>query len=320
MNLAYRLKQLGQLSAVTVIGGPLPRLTNRFNLLDILQACGRVIVLVVALTGVALTAADESALFDSHVHLWNGEESLRAYKLQLKDGSLEAWGIGAMWFGGPNQALAGQPIRIQAGNDGIIALAAKHPEVIPIATVHPYDGAIAVTELERVTAKGIKILKIHPHTQKFDPDDPRVLTLVQRAGELGVITVIDNASILPGDCEKLFNLALKAPKTKFIFAHLGAMNFRFWNILKAARTAQGVFGDNIYFDISAIVVLVADSPIEDEFVWTMRNVGIQHVLLGSDYPQYSLEQNVTALARLGLDESETAKICHENARHLLGLR
>ena len=98
------------------------------------------------------------------------------------------------------------------------------------------------------------------------------------------------------------------------------MNFRFWNILKAARTAEGLFGDNIYFDISAIVVIVADSPIEAEFVWTLRNVGIDHVLLGSDYPQYSLEQNLSALGRLALDETERAKIRYGNARALLGLR
>jgi len=270
-------------------------------------------------TGTRAGAAP-SALFDSHVHLWKGEASLQMYDEQLKQTQLEVTAIGAMWFGGINQALAGQPKRIQAGNDGLLELAAKHPKIVPIATVHPYDGDAAVAELERVATKGIKALKIHPHTQKFDPDDPRVLTLVTRAGELGVITVIDNASILPGDCEKLFNLALKAPKTTFIFTHLGAMNFRFWNILKAARTAQGLFGENIYFDISAIVVLVADSPIKDEFVWTMRNVGIDHVLLGSDYPQYSLEQNVKALARLGLDESENAKIRFENARALFGLK
>jgi hypothetical protein len=63
------------------------------------------------------------------------------------------------------------------------------------------------------------------------------------------------------------------------------MNFRFWNILKAVRTAQGLSGDNIYFDISAIMVLVADSPIEDEFVWTMRNIGMDRLLLGSDQDQ-----------------------------------
>jgi predicted TIM-barrel fold metal-dependent hydrolase len=276
------------------------------------------IVLAAMLGLLGPVAGAQTAIFDSHVHLWNGEESLRAYEEQLTAGRLEVAGVGAMWFGGPNQALGGRPARIRAGNDGIIALAAKHPRIMPIATVHPYDGPAAVSELERVAAKGIKVLKLHPHTQKFDPGDPRVLRLVRRAGELGVIALMDNANILPGDSQKLFNLALEAPRTRFVFAHLGAMNFRFWNILKAARTAQGLFGDNIYFDISAIVVLAADSPIEDEFVWTLRNVGIDHVLLGSDYPQYSLEQNVTALGRLGLDESEMAKIRYENARVLFG--
>jgi predicted TIM-barrel fold metal-dependent hydrolase len=275
--------------------------------------------LVIALALVAPAAAAESLLFDLHVHLGHGEESLRVYEKQLEEGRLEVASLGAMWFGGPNQAHAGRPAQIEAGNDGIIELATKHPKVMPIATVHPYDGPVALAELERVATKGVKVVKLHAHTQKFDPDDPRVLTLVRRAGELGVITLIDNANILPGDSEKLFNLALKAPQTKFIYAHLGGMNFRFWNILKAARTAQGVFAENIYFDISAIVVLVADSPIADEFVWTMRNVGIDHVLLGSDFPQYTLERTVSALSRLPLDESERAKIRYENARVLFRL-
>lgn len=267
----------------------------------------------------ASAARAQSPVFDLHVHLWEGAASLSAYQAQLKATGQEVAGFGAMWFGGPNQALQGKPDEVRAGNDGIIALAAKPPELMPIATVHPYDGAAAVAELERVAASGVKILKLHPHTQKFDPDDSRVLTLVRKAGELGVIVLLDNASILSGDCEKLFNLALNAPKTKFIFTHLGGLNFRFWNILKVARTAQGLFGDNIYFDISAIVVIVADSPIEDEFVWTMRNVGIDHVLFGSDYPQYSVQQNASALERLNLSDREKAKIRFENAQKLFDL-
>ena len=274
----------------------------------------------VALALVAQAAAAQSPISDLHVHLWDGEESLRAYEEQVEDGQMEVESIGGMWFGGPNQALAGRPTEIRASNDGIIALAAKYTNVMPIGTVHPYDGSDAVAELERVAAAGIKVLKLHPHTQKFDLEDPRLVTLVRRAGELGVIAMIDNANILPGDSEKLFNLALEVPGTTFIFTHMGGMNFRFWNILKAARTAQNLFGENIYFDISATVVLVADSPIEDEFVWTMRNVGIDYLLLGSDYPQYSLEQNVSALDRLGLDESEKAKIRYENARALFGMQ
>lgn len=254
--------------------------------------------------------------FDTHVHLHDGEASLAAYEAQVKADGLAVSSFAAMWFGGPNQALEGRPDSIAAHNDALIAMAAKRPQMLPVATVHPYDGEAALAELARVAGLGVRVLKIHPHTQKFDAADPRVLQLVRRAGELDVAVLMDNANILPGDSEKLFNLALAAPKTKFIFAHLGGMNFRFWNILKAARTAEGLFGENIYFDISATVALVADSPLEEEFVWTLRNVGIDHLLLGSDYPQYSLAQNVRALERLGLTQEEVSKISRENALRL----
>ena len=259
-------------------------------------------------------------LFDSHVHLWHGEDSLKAYEAQLKAAGVEENGLGAMWFGGPNQALEGKPDEVRANNDGLIALSKRHPGMLPIATVHPYDGDTALEELARVSALGVKVLKIHPHTQKFDPADPRVLALVKRAGELGVVVLMDNANILPGDSEKLFNLAIAAPRTKFIFAHMGGLNFRFWNVLKLARTAEGLFADNVYFDISATVTVAASSPIQQEFVWTMRNVGTDHILLGSDYPQFSLAQNLKAFDQLGLTEGEKAAIRYGNAKKLLGLK
>ncbi|OWQ47295.1 amidohydrolase [Roseateles noduli] len=276
------------------------------------------LIVLSALLSAPLARAQDK-VFDSHVHLWNGETSLREYQQQLKSAGRPVDGLAAMWFGGPNQALVGDPDRIRAGNDSVVALANQHPEVLPVATVHPYDGDAALTELARVAKLGVKVLKIHPHTQRFDPDDPRVLALVKRAGELNVIVLMDNANILPGDSEKLFNLALKASKTKFIFAHIGGLNFRFWNILALARTAEGLFGDNIYFDISATSVIVAGSPIADEFVWTLRNVGIDHLLLGSDFPQLTLPQTLAALDRLKLTDEEKAKIRYGNARRLFGL-
>jgi len=281
--------------------------------------CRLSVLVVLGWTGSSFATPNGARIFDLHVHLWHDEALLQAYEENLKKTGREVAAAGVMWFGGPNQALAKQPEAIEAGNDGIIALAARHPTLVPIATVHPYDGEAAIAELERVAQKGVKVLKIHAHTQRFDAADPRVLALVQRAGELGVVVLMDNASIVPGDCEKLFNLALNAPRTRFVFAHLGGMNFRFWNILRAARTAEGLFAENIFFDVSAIVALVADSPFKDEFVWTMRSVGIDRLLFGSDYPQYSVDQNLQALDQLGLEDEEKTKILYENARGLLGL-
>lgn len=275
-------------------------------------------MLAVLLLMLAPAAYAQEAVFDMHVHLREGEASLRRYQDEVASAGIASVGLGAMWFGGPHQALQGEPDKIRTANDALIALAAGHPDVMPIVTVHPYDGQAALDELTRVAARGAKVVKIHPHTQKFDATDPRVLALVRHAGAQGMTVLMDNANILPGDSEKLFNLAVQASKTKFVFAHIGGMNFRFWNMLALARTADGFSMDNVYFDISATVLLAADTPIEEEFVWTLRNVGIDQVLLGSDYPQISLAKTVDALEQLDLTPDEKAKIRSGNARRLFG--
>jgi predicted TIM-barrel fold metal-dependent hydrolase len=274
-------------------------------------------VLAALLLNLSYPAAAQDPVFDLHVHLRNGAESIDEYEAQVASAKRRVTTFGGMWFGGPQQALQGDVGRTRAQNDASIALASKHPKLLPIATVHPYDGQAALDELERIAGRGVKLLKLHPHTQKFDVADPRVLQLVQQAGALGVVVLMDNANIVAGDSQHLFNLAIKAPKTRFVFAHMGGLNFRFWNTLALARTANDFLSDNIYFDISATVVLAADSPIEEEFVWTLRNVGIDHVLLGSDYPQFSLAQTLDALERLDLDENEKAAIRYTNALKLL---
>jgi uncharacterized protein len=266
----------------------------------------------------ATSALAGEPIFDTHVHLREGETSLLKFEAEVKASGIELAGVGAMWFGGPHQALAGDTARIRAGNDGLIALAAKHPEVVPIGTVHPYDGQAALDELARIAARGVKALKIHPHTQRFAISDPRVLALVTKAGELGVAVLMDNAGIVPGDCEDLFNLAANAPKTRFIFAHMGGANFRFWNILVLARTADGFGLDNVNFDISGTVLLAADTPLEQEFIWTLRNVGITRVMLGSDYPQIPLARMNEALEKVDLTAEEKTAIRSGNARRIFG--
>src|SRR6184192_2780815 len=159
------LQQLGR-----ILGRWQSKLRACRNQSELSRLVCRSAMLPLAFVLVAQSAIAQTPLFDSHVHLWHGEESLRVYELQLEQKGLKVRGLGAMWFGGPNQALAGRPAQIQAGNDGIIALAAAHHTILPIATAHPYDGSAAVGELERVASKGIKVLKLHPHTQKFDPE------------------------------------------------------------------------------------------------------------------------------------------------------
>jgi len=266
----------------------------------------------VVLLFISQAALGQDEIFDSHVHLWNGAESVRNYLVQLDTSNQSV-----TRFGGILMAEKGNPTQTKLKNDELIRLSEQNPKLIPICSVHPLDGAEAILEIKRLSKLGVKIVKLHPHTQKFNVNDDRVLKLCKEAGVLGLIILMDNANIIPGDSENLFDLAIKCSNTKFIFAHMGAFNFRFWNIIAVARTAKDFYMNNIYFDVSATVVLLADSPLEGEFVWTLRNAGIDNILLGSDFPQYTLEQAVTALDRLDLKQEEKNKIRYKNAQRLL---
>jgi hypothetical protein len=60
---------------------------------------------LVAMAMLVPQVAHAQQLFDSHVHLWHGQRSLREYEAQTK--GLREEGFGGMWFRSPNQALAG---------------------------------------------------------------------------------------------------------------------------------------------------------------------------------------------------------------------
>ena len=256
--------------------------------------------------------ASAQRVFDTHVHIWHGETSIREYKAQLQETHQTV-----TRFAGILIAERGNMAQTRRKNDELIALAKKYPEMFPIASVHPYDDQAALDEVRRLAGLGVTMIKLHPHTQKFVINDPRVATLCQLAGQLGMIVLFDNANIVPGDSQDLFNLAVNTPGTKFVFAHLGATNFRFWNTIVFARTAKDFYKENIYFDISATVTLVAHSPIQSEFVWTIRNVGVDHIMLGSDYPQFTLRQTVDAFESLDLTRSEKDAILYGTAHKLL---
>lgn len=257
----------------------------------------------------------QQPIFDIHVHIWDGEMSVKKYLSDLDSNKLKITNFGAI-----HMAIKGKLDETRKKNDELINLSKKYPELLPICSVHPMDGEAAIHELERLNRNGVRVIKLHPHknSQDFDVTNNQVINLCNKAGEYGIAILMDNASIIPGDCQNLFNLAITCPNTNFIFAHIGGLNFRFWNILALARTAEGLLGNNIYFDISATVVLLADSPLESEFVWTLRNVGIDNLLLGSDFPQFSLKQTTEALDKLNLTSIEKNKIRYANAERLFG--
>jgi uncharacterized protein len=216
-------------------------------------------------------------------------------------------------------ARRGQLERTRTQNDAVIAAAAaSNGRFYPVASVHPLDGEAAFTELQRVHDLGVRVIKLHPNTQNFDVSDPAVGVLAERAGELGLILLFD--SYKPWDSSeigKFLLLSVEHPNTRFILAHMGFSQFR--DTIVFAEVRRFGMGANVWFDLSAIAPGYADSPLEPELVWTMRRIGTDRFVFGSDWPVYTPAEAADAIRRLDLTAEEQAQIFHDNAAALLAL-
>jgi predicted TIM-barrel fold metal-dependent hydrolase len=216
-------------------------------------------------------------------------------------------------------ARKGQLERMRSENDAVIAASAEsRGHFYPVVSVHPADGAAALAELERVARAGAKVVKLHPNTQAFDVSDPEVATIVQKCGELGLVVLFDSYKPWdPGEMGKLLLLSLQQPKTRFVLAHMGFSQFR--EVLSFALVNKLGMGGNVWFDVSALATTYVDSPLEAELVWTMRKIGIEKVLFGSDWPVDTPAVAAEAVRHLGLTPGEQKRVLHDNAAELLGL-
>jgi len=213
---------------------------------------------------------------------------------------------------------AGDLKNTRAKNDELIGLSRKNGKIIPVCSVHPYDGDSALVELKRLKGLGVKMIKLHPITQEFDIEDERVSRITREAGNLGIVVLIDAYTFFQkNNVEKLIYLAFKNRNTKFIFAHLGGPEFQKFGFLGYLRSTNSWFADNMWFDISGTVTIFANSPYKDELEWAIKTIGVNRILFGSDFPQFSVNETIKSLNELNLTKEEKKLILYSNANRLL---
>lgn len=216
-------------------------------------------------------------------------------------------------------APSGQPDRVTALNDRLLALVREEPRLFAVASVHPLDGERALAEDARVQAAGARMLKLHQNTQRFDLADPAVAAVVAQAGSVGLPVLFEGTSVLePGTVGKFVKLAATNPKSRIVVAHMGHADFQQMLVFKTLERYPW-WPRNVYFDLSATITTFADSPYAPHLVWTIRQLGVDRVMFGSDFPVATPAEALAAFDRLGFTAEERRALLHDTAATLLGL-
>ena len=253
-------------------------------------------------------------IIDAHTHLFPpGMDKVGSAEMLLAE--MDACGVGKAIILG---------IYPRVSNEFIAEQAQAHPDrLIGFASVNPNDGQVALDMLDRcVRVFGAKGLKLHPSMQHFCADDTVLLApLVRRVEALNIPVLIHSWGWLGRDCEaapaRIMTLAETFPAITFIMAHCGGM--RFMDILPLSHLRRLGRLNNLYVDLSIILFELDKSPMWPFLHWTLKSIGLDRVLLGSDFPDYSLADTLRLARSLELDRQEMNQVLGKNAARLFGL-
>ena len=211
----------------------------------------------------------------------------------------------------------GSESAVRQQNDRLLAFVKQVPGAFAIGSVNPHHGEAALEELERMVAAGVRWLKLHPNTQRFDVSDPRVAQIVARAGKLGIPVTFDASALLDADqIGKFITLAMMNPQTDIVLAHMGGARFDELSMLKALEMYPW-WKRNLWMDISFTLPHFVDSPRRETLLWTLRTIGIDRVLFASDYPAHTPRETRDAVLRAGFSAEELRRVFVLNTQELL---
>lgn len=262
----------------------------------------------------------DGPIIDAHCHpQLEGEVRIGRKPHRPDDYLRRVSGLDVRFIAALVMAPQGDLLKTRSLNNKILALGRRsRGRFFPVCSVHPADGADARTEVDRVSERGARALKLHPNTQQFDVSDRGVKEVVSRAAVRHLPVLFDAYSPFDADRPgKFIRLAMEVPDARIILAH--GHGPRFPDLIVYDILARYPWWRrNVWIDLSVTANLLAPGPFAEQFAWVCRRVGVDRLIFGSDYPLDDPKEAVGALRLLGFSESELSAILYDNAARLFG--
>lgn len=199
--------------------------------------------------------------------------------------------------------------------------------IFSFGCIHP-DYADYRAELARVQELGLKGIKLHPVYQDVNFDDPRILRILDRAAELGLI-VITHAGYdvgFPGRVRVTPAMVSHAVKEvgplTLILAHMGGWHN--WDEAEQLLADAPVYLDTSYSlgnlnPLDDGYYKPEDLPMlsQEQFLRMVRSFGPERFFFGTDSPWGDQAESLARIRSLPLTQEEKDGILGGNAQKLL---
>jgi predicted TIM-barrel fold metal-dependent hydrolase len=206
-------------------------------------------------------------------------------------------------------------------NDYIAEAVRRFPSrLIGFGTVTPDSGDVALAEIERCAALGLRgIGELRPDTQGFDlTDETRFLPFCELIRQHNLILLLHTSEpvghLYPGKGsvtpDTIYPFIVRHPEMTIVLAHWGG-GLPFYSLMPEVKQACA----RVFYDTAASPFLYRP----DIYRLVSEIAGAEHVLFGSDNPLIPPRRLLQEITSSGLPDHVQAMITGGNAAKLLDL-
>ena len=259
-------------------------------------------------------------IFDIHTHVYPDEiatkatESVRQF-YQIRGAGMDGK-ASTLLERGKQAGISGflilpvaiRPDRVHGINDFILQQTQLHPEFVGFGTVHAAMEGLT-DEVRRIQNMGLRGIKMHPDSQRFHIDDPRLFPLYEAMeGRLPVMLHMGDQRYNYSHPVKLRKIMDLFPRLQVIAAHFGGYSMH--------DTAYELLKDtDCIFDVSSSMMFMEPGKAEK----LINLYGAERMAYGTDYPLWDPVEEVERFLQLKLSLDQLEQIAWKTAHRFLRL-
>ena len=207
------------------------------------------------------------------------------------------------------QPVALRPTNTRHINDFILGELAKEPRFYGYGTIHAAMQNLC-EEVEYIMNNGLQGLKMHPDSQVFAIDDPRLFPVYDMIGDqLPILFHMGDRRYDYSHPARLRKVLELFPKLQVIGAHFGG--YSMYDI-----AAELLYDKNCYFDISSSLIFMEEGVAEKY----INHYGAERFVYGSDFPMWDPVTEIERFLRLKLTDAQKEQIAHITAEEILKVK
>lgn len=199
-----------------------------------------------------------------------------------------------------------KPEHVKSINDFIHGQLQQHSQFVGFGTVHAAMEDLT-EETQRIMDLGLKGVKMHPDSQAFHIDDPRLFPMYEMLqGRLPVMFHAGDQRYDYSHPKRIRRILELFPGLEVIAAHFGGYSMY--------ETAHELLKDkHCYFDVSSSLMFM-EKGVAEKYI---RSYGAERFVFGTDFPLWDPRMEVKRFMQLQLTPEEMEQIGYKTALHIL---